>query len=70
MWAGSLSQGKLINDLNLAQFDSLVKVLSRSSTEKDFRYPLTPPNLREVFDHPGEFILPKVLQLNFEGSND
>ena len=27
-----------------------------------------PTNLREVFDHPEEFVLPKVPHLNFEGS--
>ena len=52
------------------QFCILVKVLNRLSSERDFRYLLTSSNLREVFDHPEEFILPKVMRLNFEDSGD
>ena len=48
----------------------LVKVLSRPSRERGFRHLLTLSNLREVFDHPEEFILSKVQRLNFEGSGD
>ena len=70
VWAGSLSWGKLIDDLSPTQFDSLVKVLSHPSTERDFRYFLISSNLQEVFDHPEEFILPKVPRLNFESSGD
>ena len=68
MWIGNLGRGKLIDDLSPAQFDLLVKVLSRLINERDFRYFLTPSNLQEVFDHLEEFILPKVPRLNFEGS--
>ena len=60
IWAGSVSQGKLIDGLSLAQFDSLVKLLSLLSTERDFRHLLTRSNLWEVFDHPVELIIPKV----------
>ena len=70
VWVGDLSQGKLVDDLSPAQFHLMVKVLSCPSSERDFRYLLTPSNLREVFDHPKEFILPKVSRLNFEGSGD
>ena len=70
MWAGSLGGGKLVDDLSPAQFDSLVKVVSRPSAERDFKYLLMPPNLWEVFDHLEEFILLKVLRLKFEGSGD
>ena len=66
-WVGSLSGGKLFDDLSPAQFDSLVKVLSLSSTKRDFRHLLTPSNIREVFDYSEEFILLKVLRLNFKG---
>ena len=65
-----MGRGKLVDDLSSAQFDSLVKVLSLPSTKRDFRHLLTPSNLREVFDHPEEFILPKVPRLNFEGSRN
>ena len=60
VWVGNLSRGKLIDDLSLAQFDSLVKVLSLLSTERDFRHLLTPSNLLKVFDHLVELILSKV----------
>ena len=70
VWVGNLGQGRLVDDLSPTQFDLLVKVLSRPSSERDFRHLLTPSNLREVFDHPEEFILPKVPRLNFEGSGD
>ena len=66
----TLGLGKLVDDLSLAQFDLLVKVLGLPSFVKDFRYLLMPSNLWEVFDHPEEFILPKVPRLNFEGSRD
>ena len=65
---GTLSRGKLIDDLSSAQFDDLVKVLSSLSPERNFKHLLTPTNLQEVFDLPEEFILPKVPYLNFEGS--
>ena len=45
-----------------------MKVLSSPSLERDFRHLLIPTNLKEVFDFPEEFILPKVPHLNFEGS--
>ena len=70
VWVVNLCQGKLVDDLSPTQFDLLVKVLSRSSNEKDFRYLLKPSNHQEVFYHPEEFILPKVLRLNFERSGD
>ena len=56
-----------MDDLDQSQFDSLVKVLSLSSSARDVRCLLAPINLREVFDHLEEFVLPKVLHLNFEG---
>ena len=62
-----MSQGKLVDDLSPAQFDTLVKVLSSPSSERDFRHLLTPANLQEVFDRPKEFIIPKVPHLNLEG---
>ena len=65
-----MCQGKLVDDLSPAQFDSLVRVLSFLSSEMDFRHLLTPSNLQEVFNHPKEFILPKVQLLNFEGSGE
>ena len=68
MWIGNLGRGKLVDDLSPAQFDLLVKVLSRLINERDFRYFLTPSNLQEVFNHLEDFILPKVSRLNFEGS--
>ena len=70
VWVGNLGQGKLVNDLSPAQFDLLVNVLSHPSNERDFRHLLTLSNLQEVFDHPKEFILPKVPRSNFEGSGD
>ena len=45
VWASSLSWGKLIYDLSPTQFNSLVKVLSLSSTERDFRHLQTLSNL-------------------------
>ena len=65
-YAGTLGQGKLVDDLSPSQFDSLVKVLSLLSSARDFRHLLMPANLREIFDHPKEFVLPKVPRLNFE----
>ena len=62
--------GKLVNDISQAQFDSLVKVLSRLSIKRDVRYLLMPPNLQEVFNHLEDFILLKVPQLNFQGLGD
>ena len=62
--------GKLVDDLSPSQFDSLVKVLSLPSSTRDFRHFLTSANLQEVFDHPEDFILLKVLRLNFESSRD
>ena len=62
--------GKLVDDLNSSQFDLLVKVLTLPSFAWEFRHLLTLTNLQEVFDHLEEFILPKVLYLNFEGSGD
>ena len=53
-----MSRGKLDDDLSPAQFNALVKVLSSSSAEKDFRHLLTPTNLQEVFDLPKAFFLP------------
>ena len=63
-----MSKGKLVDDLSSAQVDALVKVLISPSAKRDFRHLLTHANLQEVFDLPKEFILPKVLYLNFEGS--
>ena len=57
-----------MDNVDPSQSDSLVKVLSLPSSARDLRHLLTPTNLREVFDHPKEFILPKVPYLNFEGS--
>ena len=57
-----------MDDLDSSQFDSLVKVLSLPSSARDLRHLLMPANLREVFDHPKEFILSKAPHLNFEGS--
>ena len=68
--AGTLGRGKLVYDLSSSQFDLLVKVLSLPSFAREFRHLLMPTNLQEVFDHLEEFILPKVLYLNFEGSGD
>ena len=64
-----MSRGKLVNDLSPTQCESLVKVLSSPSAERDFKHLLTPSNLQEVFDHPEEFILPQVPHLNFKGSS-
>ena len=55
VWVGSLSRGKLFDDLSPAQFDLLVNILSHPSSERDFRYILTPLNLREVFYHLGVY---------------
>ena len=57
-----------MDDLDTSQFDSLVKVLSLLSFTRDFRHFLTLANLKEVFDHPEEFILSKVPHLYFEDS--
>ena len=62
-----MGQGKLVDDLSPSKFDSLVKVLS---LPRDFRFLLMPTNLREVFDKPEDFIVPKVLHLNYESSGD
>ena len=62
----TLGWGKPVDDLNLSQFDSLVRVLSLLSSTRDFRHLLMPTNLREVFDHPQEFVLSNVPYLNFE----
>ena len=70
VWVGNLGRGKLVDDLSPAQFDLLVKVLSRPSNERDFKHLLTPSKLWEVFYHPKEFILPKVSRLNFKGLRD
>ena len=70
MYASTLGWGKLVDDLSPSQFDSLVKVLSLLSFVRDFRHLMTPTNLREVFDHPKEFVVPKVLRLNFESLGD
>ena len=59
-----------MDDLISSQFNSLVKVLSLPSSALDFEHLLTLENLREVFNHPEEFVLSKVLHLNFEGSRD
>ena len=56
-----------MDDLDLSQFDLLVKVLSLPSSMRDFRHLLIPVNHREVFDHHKEFVLPKVLHLYFKG---
>ena len=56
-----------MDDLDSSQFDSLVKLMSLPRGAQDFRYLLMPTKLREVFDHLEEFVLPKVLHLNFEG---
>ena len=56
-----------MDDLDPSHFDSLVKVLSLSSSTRDFRYLLTLANLREVFDHPEEFVLQNDMHLNFKG---
>ena len=53
--------------MRLAQFDSLVKVLSFPSSKRDFRYLLTLSSLQEVFDHSEEFVVPL---LNFDGSGE
>ena len=45
-----------MDDLDPSQFDSLVKVLSLPSSTRDFRNLLTLTNLKEVFDHPEEFV--------------
>ena len=63
-----MSRGKLVDNLSPTQFDTLVKVLSSPSAERDFKHLLTPANLQELFDLPEEFILPTVPHLNFEGS--
>ena len=55
VWVGSLSRGKLVDDPSPTQFDLLVNILSRPSSERDFRYILTSSNLREVFDHLGVY---------------
>ena len=60
VWVGSLSRGKLVDDLCPAQFDLPVKILNHPCSERDFRYLLTSSNLLEGFDYPEEFILPKV----------
>ena len=56
-----------MDDLDLSQFDSLMKVMSLPREARDFKYLMMPANLKEVFDHLEEFVLPKVLDLNFEG---
>ena len=67
----TFSRGKPIDDLSPARLiDLLVKILSLSSSVRGFRHFLTPSNLREVFDHPNNFILLKVSRLNFESSRD
>ena len=58
---------KLVDDLSPSQFESLVKVLSLPSSEKNFSFLLTPANLQVVFDQPEEFFVPTVLRFNFEG---
>ena len=63
-----MNWGKLVDDLSLAQFNSLVKVLSFQSVERDFRHLLMLSNLQEVFDFKEEFIPLIVSHLNFEGS--
>ena len=70
LWPGSLSRGKLVDDLSPTQFDLLIKVLSLPSTKRNFRHLLTLSNFWEIFDHPKEFILSKFPRLNFEGSGD
>ena len=42
-------------------------MLSLPSTERDFRLFLTLSNLQKVFDQPNDFIIPKVLRINFKG---
>ena len=64
MCAGTLGKGKLVDDLDPSQFDSPMRVLSLSSSTKDFKHLLTPVNLKEVFDYPEEFVFPKALHLN------
>ena len=68
--ASTLGRGKLVDVLSSSQFDSLVKVLSLLSSAQDFRHLLKLVNLREVFDHPKEFVLLKIPHLNFESSGD
>ena len=65
--ASNQSQGKLVDDLSLAQFGLLVRVLSHPSTKRDFRSLLMSSNLQGIFNQSNEFILTKVSRLNFKG---
>ena len=65
-----MGRGKLIDDPRLAQFDSLVKVLSFPSSEKDFRHLLMLSSLQEVLDHSEEFVLLKVPLVELRGSSE
>ena len=41
-----------MDDLNPAQFDLMVQVLSCSSTERDYKLLLSPTNIQEAVDNP------------------
>ena len=49
-------RGKLVNDLYLAKFDLLVRVLSHPTSERDYKLLLSLENILEVIDNSEEFI--------------
>ena len=59
-----------MDNLDPAQFDLLVRVLSRSSLKRDFNFLLPRMNIKEVIDNLEEFLPQKVPRLNFMGSGD
>ena len=59
-----------MDDLNPTQFDLLVPVLSRSSSERNFKLLLSPKNIWKLIDNLEDFVPQKVLRLNFMGSGN
>ena len=50
------SCGKLVDDLDPAQFDLMVQVLSHLTLEKDYKLLLLLKDIREVVDNLEEFV--------------
>ena len=59
-----------MDDLSSAQFDLLVWVLSCQTLERDFKSLFMPKNIREINDHPEEFVPQDVPRIKFSGSTN
>ena len=57
-----------MDDLSANQFNVLARVISLSSSARDFKHLLSPSNLHMAFAEPEDFVTPTVPRLHFEGS--